>query len=80
LVGNPFERQFPEKFQFEKKEVRTADINSLLLKIAIINKGLQRNKKRDKSKNIDLSLHVLEMGISFAESFTNILRMKNHPL
>ncbi|MBE9488988.1 MAG: recombinase family protein, partial [Bacteroidetes bacterium] len=50
---------FPEHFQFKKNEVRTADINPLLLKIASINKGLQRNKKRDKSNNIDLSQPVL---------------------
>jgi site-specific DNA recombinase len=54
---------FPEKFQFEKNEVRTADINPLLLKIASINRGLQRNKKRDKSNNNDLSRDVLKAGI-----------------
>ncbi|WP_338357252.1 hypothetical protein [Yeosuana marina] len=54
---------FPEKFQFEKNEVRTADINPLLLKISSINKGLQRNKKRDKSNNNDLSRHVLKTGL-----------------
>jgi len=54
---------FPKKFQFEKNEVRTADINPILLKIATINKGLQRNKKWDKSKNNDLSHLVLKVGI-----------------
>jgi site-specific DNA recombinase len=54
---------FPKKFQFEKNEVRTADINPILLKIASVNKGLQRNKKRDKSKKIDLSRDVLKVGI-----------------
>jgi dTDP-4-amino-4,6-dideoxygalactose transaminase len=46
---------FPKKFQFEKNEVRTADINPILLKIANINKGLLRNKKWDKSKKDDLA-------------------------
>ena len=43
---------FPEKFQFDNKKVRTADINPILLKIASINKGLKGNKKRDKSKKM----------------------------
>ena len=50
-------------FQFEKNEVRTADINPILLKIATINRGLQRNKKWDKSKKNDLSHLVLKVGI-----------------
>ena len=54
---------FPKKFQFEKNEVRTADINPTLLKIANINKGLQQNKKRDKSKKNDLSQLVLKAGL-----------------
>ena len=54
---------FPEKFQFDNKKVRTADINPILLKIASINKGLKGNKKRDKSKKIDLSQSVLKMGL-----------------
>ena len=59
---------FPKKFQFEKNEVRTADINPILLKIASVNKGLQRNKKRDKSKKIDLSRNVLEAGLEPART------------
>ena len=54
---------FPKKFQIEKNEVRTADINPVLLKIASINKGLQRNKKLDKSKKNDLSHLVLKVGV-----------------
>jgi site-specific DNA recombinase len=54
---------FPEKFQFDNKKVRTADINPILLKIASINRGLKGNKKRDKSKKIDLSRLVLKMGL-----------------
>ena len=59
---------FPEKFQFEKNEVRTADINPILLKISNVNKGLERNKKRDKSKKIDLSQHVQEAGLEPARA------------
>ncbi len=59
---------FPKKFQFEKNNVRTADINPILLKIASINKGLRRNKKRDKSKKDDLSLDVLKAGLEPARS------------
>ncbi|WP_394330380.1 recombinase family protein [Siansivirga zeaxanthinifaciens] len=54
---------FPKKFQFEKNEVRTADVNPILLKITSVNKGLQGNKKRDKSKKNDLSHLVLKAGI-----------------
>ena len=52
-----------KKFQFEKNEVRTADINSILLKIASVNKGCKGNKKRDKSKKEDLSRLVLKTGL-----------------
>ena len=54
---------FPKKFQFENKKVRTADINPILLKIASVNKGLKENKKRDKSKKIDLSRSVAGTGL-----------------
>ncbi len=64
LVGS----MFPKKFQFEKNRVRTADINPILLKISSINKGLQRNKKRDKSNNNDLSHDVLKAGLEPARS------------
>jgi DNA invertase Pin-like site-specific DNA recombinase len=53
---------FPEKFQFENNNVRTEDINPLLLKISSINKGLKENKKGDKSKKNDLSHLVLKVG------------------
>ena len=38
---------FPNKFGFQNKKVQTADINPLLLKISSINKGFDKNKKRD---------------------------------
>jgi hypothetical protein len=62
---------FPEKFQFENKKVRTADINPILLKIASINKGLRGNKKRDKSKKIDLSRKVQKFLIKAIENNVN---------
>ena len=52
-----------KNFQFEKNEVRTADINPILLKIVCVNKGYKGNKKRDKSQKNDLSRLVLKMGI-----------------
>ena len=54
---------FPENFQFENKKVRSADINPVLLKIATVNKGFKGNKKRDKSKKVDLSREVLKAGL-----------------
>ena len=54
---------FPKNFQFEKNEVRTADINPILLKIASVNKGYKGNKKRDKSQKNDLSRLVLKTGL-----------------
>lgn len=54
---------FPKKFQFENQEVRTEDINPILLRIASINKDLKGNKKRDKSNNSNLSHEVLKVGI-----------------
>jgi hypothetical protein len=54
---------FPEKFQFENKKVRTADINPILHKIAQFNSVNRKNKKRDKSKKEDLSrvVHPIEL-------------------
>ena len=46
---------FPEKFQFQQKKVRTADINPILHKIAHFNRVNKENKKRDKSQKQDLS-------------------------
>ncbi len=46
---------FPEKFQFQNKKVRTADINPILHKIAEFNRVKQENKKSDKSQKKDLS-------------------------
>ena len=46
---------FPEKFQFQNKKVRTADINPILHKIAHFNRVNKENKKRDKSQKQDLS-------------------------
>ena len=54
---------FPEKFQFENKKVRTADINPILHKIARFNRVNRKNKKRDKSKKEDLSRCVLKTGL-----------------
>jgi site-specific DNA recombinase len=71
---------FPEKFQFEKNKVRTADINPLLLKIASVNKGLRGNKKRDKSKKSDLSRNVLKAGIEPALQRNWILNPARLPI
>jgi hypothetical protein len=54
---------FLKKYQREKNEVRTADINPVLVKIASISKGLQRNIKWDKSKKDDLSHFGLNTAI-----------------
>jgi len=54
---------FPKRFQFEKNNVRTTDINPILFKISNINKGLQGNKKREKSKNNEFSLLVHQMNL-----------------
>ena len=54
---------FPEKFQFENKKVRTADINPILHKIAQFNRANRKNKKRDKSKKEDLSRCVHKVGL-----------------
>jgi len=70
---------FPEKFQFDNKKVRTADINPILLKIASINKGLKGNKKRDKSKKNDLSQSVpltIPFSNSFYQNLTDIYALK----
>ena len=70
---------FPKNFQFEKNEVRTADINPILLKIASVNKGYKGNKKRDKSQKNDLSRLVpltIPFSNSFYENLTDIYALK----
>ena len=54
---------FPEKFQFQQKKVRTADINPILHKIAQFNRVKHENKKRDKSQKKDLSRCVAGAGL-----------------
>ena len=54
---------FPEKFQFQNKKVRTADINPILHKIAHFNRVNKENKKRDKSQKQDLSRCVAGAGL-----------------
>jgi site-specific DNA recombinase len=39
---------FPKKFQFENNEVRTADINPILLKIARVYKGIKKGTNQKK--------------------------------
>jgi len=53
---------FPQKFQFENKKVRTADINPIFLKISSINSASQRTKKRTNSKKMNLSRMVGDEG------------------
>ena len=53
---------FPNKFRFENKKVRTADVNPILLKIASVNGASRGKKKWDKSKKIDLSHTVKAEG------------------
>ena len=54
---------FPEKFQFQNKKVRTADINPILHKIAHFTRVNKENKKRDKSQKKDLSRCVAGAGL-----------------
>ena len=59
-INTEFKRRFigsiyPEKFQFQNKKVRTADINPILHKIAHFTRVNKENKKRDKSHKQDLS-------------------------
>ena len=54
---------FPEKFQFQNKKVRTADINPILHKIAHFTRVNKENKKRDKSQKQDLSRCVVPIGL-----------------
>ena len=54
---------FPEKFQFQNKKVRTADINPILHKIAHFTRVNKENKKRDKSQKQDLSRCVAGAGL-----------------
>jgi hypothetical protein len=63
---------FPEKFQFQQKKVRTADINPILHKIAHFNRVNRRNKKRDKSQKQDLS-RCVEQTEKISNSITESL-------
>ena len=68
LIGS----MFPEKFQFEKNSVRTKDVHPILLKIASVNKGLNKKQKKDKSKLFDLSHMVLKAGLEPARPFRSL--------
>ena len=53
---------FPNKFGFQNKKVRTADLNPLISKIASINKTYRGKKKRDKLTKKYLSRSVVREG------------------
>jgi len=65
-----------KKIQFEKNEVRTADINPILLKIVSVNKGYKGNKKRDKSQKNDLPRFVHESKIPWNQNFIREAKKK----
>jgi site-specific DNA recombinase len=58
LVGSIF----PQKFEFENKKIRTADLNPILLKISSVHGGLQRSKRKGQTKKHDLSSMVTAKG------------------
>ena len=68
---------FPEKFQFQNKKVRTADINPILDKIAHLNSVNQKNKKRDKSKKEDLSHMVHPIDLFSKQTLTFLRKFGN---
>ena len=53
---------FPQKFEFENKKIRTADLNPILLKISSVHGGLQRSKRKGQTKKNDLSSMVTAEG------------------
>ena len=53
---------FPQKFEFENKKIRTADLNPILLKISSVHGGLQRSKRKGQTKKNDLSSMVIAKG------------------
>jgi site-specific DNA recombinase len=54
---------FPKKFQFENENVRTEDINPILLKIASINKGLKGKIRKTLFISIIRIFYVLKTGL-----------------
>ncbi len=54
---------FPEKIQFDGKNCRTPKINEALLLILAIDEGYGAEEKRDKLKNMGLSLQVEPAGV-----------------
>jgi site-specific DNA recombinase len=53
---------FPQKFEFENKKIRTADLNPIILKISSVQRGLQSSKKKRQTQKSGLSLEVLTTG------------------
>lgn len=53
---------FPEKLKFDGKNCRTPKINQALALLLSVDKGSRGNKKRDKLKNLGLSLQVDPQG------------------
>jgi hypothetical protein len=63
---------FPEKIQFDGKNCRTPKINEALLLILSIDEGSGAEEKRDKLKNMGLSLQV-EKSYIFSHLFQSDL-------
>jgi len=53
---------YPENFSFEENEFRTSRINEAVNLIYLINKEIDRHKKRTKSKKTSLSFMVGDEG------------------
>ena len=54
---------FPEKIQFDGKKCRTLKMNQVFLLLLSIDKGSRGQEKRDKLKNLGLSLGVVLQGV-----------------
>ena len=54
---------FPEKIQFDGKKCRTLKMNQVFLLLLSIDKGSRGQEKRDKLKNLGLSLGVEPAGV-----------------
>jgi hypothetical protein len=66
---------FPEKIQFDGKKCRTLKMNQAFLLLLSIDKGSRGQEKRDKLKNLGLSLGVEKIDILSNSFYADLVHL-----
>lgn len=68
---------FPEKIQFDGKKCRTLKMNQVFLLLLSIDKGSRGQEKRDKLKNLGLSLGVEKIDILSNSFYADLIHLSH---